>query len=527
MEENKSARSVSVIKSAFIVIVFTLVAKVLGFVREICMGSSFGTSIDSDIYFWAMSITTTIFMAIATAVSSAMLPTLNEYRLKDEKDKMKKYIYKIFSLTSLIAIVIIAILIVTAPWFVKLIAVKYTGENLDLAIKLVQILSVSFMVIMMTHVAKTILQANEKFFVYSIISLPYNILIIIYLLFFSNKFGIEGLAYVTVCGWLCQFLIQLPSIKKSDSSLGLNFHFKDEDIKKFLFLLIPLLLSSLVYSINTLVDKSIALSLSDGKVSGLTYGYSTYSAIVTVLVLGISSVLYPKFIESRMKLSKEEFKDEMVEILKIMTYISLPLMICFLTLSKEIIEVAYMRNNFTALSVELSSYALAFYALGTLSYAIQEILLKIFYSLKESKVPMITSIITVVINVVLDFVLVNTKLDYMGLALATSIAITCNAIMLFICLEHKFGSLKKRRIFLTIFKSLLSLVLSVVCARGIIHHMYSLANGTLINLCVLLLAMVVAGLIYLGISYLLKMDETHFVVSELLKLKKQKHNKEN
>lgn len=520
----KNKKSIGVIKSASIVIIVTLISKLLGFVREICMGSSFGTGIESDIYFWAMSVTTVIFMAFATAISSAMLPTLNEYRLRQENDKLKKYINKIFTLSFVVSVVVIAILIVTAPFFVELIARHYTGENLQLAILLVQILSVSFIFISLAYVAKTILQANEKFFMYSIISLPYNIMIILYLIFFSDKYGIEGLAIVTVCGWLCQLLIQYPSLMKCKTKFRFDFKLKDGEVKKFIILFFPLLVSSLIYSINTFVDKSIALNLADGKVAGLNYGYNMYSSIVTTIILGISTVLYPKFIESKVINSKEEFKDEIISVLKIMIYISLPLMVCFIVLNKELVEVAYMRNSFDATSVELTRWSLIFYALGTVSYTFQEILLKIFYSLKETKVPMITSIITVCVNIILDFVLVNTALEYKGLALATTLAITLNAIMLFIALEKRFGSLRKRKIFITLIKSCLSLILSAVAALFIIGKLYSLTNGLLINIGVLILAVAAAGILYLLVSYLLRMDETDYIFTDILKIKKKKND---
>ncbi|MCQ2977088.1 MAG: murein biosynthesis integral membrane protein MurJ [archaeon] len=520
MEKNKG---LGVIKSASIVIVVTLISKLLGFVREICMGSSFGTSIESDIYFWAMSVTTVIFMAIATAVASAMLPTLNEYRLKKENDKLKKYINKIFTLSFIVSVVIIAILVITSPWFVKLIAVKYSGSELDLAIQLVRILSISFLFIMVAYIAKTILQANEKFFMYSIISLPYNIFIILYLIFFSDKFGIEGLALVTVCGWLCQYLIQIPSLRKCKSKFGFNFKLKDDEVKKFVILFLPLLVSSLIYSINTLVDKSIALNLDDGKVAGLNYGYNIYQSIATTIIIGISTVLYPKFVESKVVNSKEEFKEEIISVLKIMTYIALPLMVCFIVLNKQIVEVAYMRNSFTAESVELTRFSLIFYSLGTLSYTFQEMLLKIFYSLKESKIPMITSIITVVLNIALDIWLVQTPLNYKGLALATTIAVTLNAIMLFVALEKRFGSLRKRKILLTFIKAILSLVLPGIACYFIINNLYVTGASLIINFLVILLAVAVSGILYFVSSYILRMEETEYILTDILKIKKKKN----
>lgn len=515
--ENKN-KPQSVIKSASIVIAVTLLVKILGFVREICMGYAFGTSIESDIYFWAMNVTTVIFMAIATAASSAMLPALKEFKVKNENDKMKKYISKIFTFTLSVSVILALIWIFDAPWFTKLIATKFEGEYLGLATKILQILSVSVVFIVLAYIAKTILQANEKFFMYSFISFPYNILIIIYILFFADKFGIIGLAWVTVIGWLFQFLIQIPVLKKLNVNIDVDFHFKDEEVKKFAILILPLLVSSLIYSINTLVDKSIALNLADGKVAGLNYGYNMYQSIATTIILGISSVLYPKFVEAKVNGGNEQMRKDVSYILKIMSFIALPMMVCFIALNKELVEVAYMRGSFDATSVEFTRWALICYALGTFSYTFQEMLMKVFYSLKDSKTPMITSLISVALNVVLDFALVRV-LDYKGLAIATTIAITLNMIMLYIALEVKLGRFMNGRILLTILRSLISLILPVFAAKWITGAWYVSGGSLLMNLIVILAAVLAAGILYFLCSWILQMDETKFIIDEFLKRK--------
>ena len=132
MEENKVSQKV--IKSALIVIIATVLVKVFGFAREVVMGSVFGTGTDSNIYFWAISITTTIYMAFATAVSTSMLPTIKEHKVNNSKEKLQSYINKIFTLGLLISMFVMTILIFTAPSYVSLIAKNYEGETLQKAI---------------------------------------------------------------------------------------------------------------------------------------------------------------------------------------------------------------------------------------------------------------------------------------------------------------------------------------------------------------------------------------------------------
>ena len=152
--------------------------------------------------------------------------------------------------------------------------------------------------------------------------------------------------------------------------------------------------------------------------------------------------------------------------------------------------------------------------------------MKVFYSLKDSKTPMITSLISVVINIVLDFALVNV-LDFKGLALATTIAITLNMIMLYIALEVKIGRFMNGRILLTIIKSLISLILPVIAAKFITGALYVTGGSLLINLGVIMLAAVVAGILYFLVSWLIRMDETKFLIDEYVKKKNKKGENNN
>ncbi len=378
-----ASKQEKLIKSASIVIIVTVCAKIFGFFREMAMGFAFGTGPETGLYNWATSVTTVIYLAFASAIAFAMLPALNEYRLEGKDEHLKKYINKIITFGIAICCVIMPILIVSAPAYVGLMARNLEGHELILTITLVQLLVPSLIFITITYMTKTILQAYEKFFIYSVVSLPYNLILLLYLIFFAEKFGIYGLAIATVIGWISQIVIQLPMLYKLKVRYTPDVNLKDKDVGKFITLMMPLLVSTLVYSVNTMVDKTLALSLSPAKVAGLNYGYMIYSSIVTTIILGISTVLFPKFIEAKVLKTKDEQRQELGSILSVMIYIAAPLMVAFIVLSKPFVEVAYMRGKFDAVSVELTDIKLIFYSLGTLSYAISDILQKMFFELGD------------------------------------------------------------------------------------------------------------------------------------------------
>ncbi len=509
------------INAALIVVLITAFAKVAGFLRDIFIANIFGTGYDSDVYFMSIKITTTIFMAIASAISIAMLPILKSYKINKQAKEADQYTSKILNLGVLFSLGIMVLFYLFTPHFVQFIARGFVDEKLAKTVELTYILTPTILFITLTYVVKGLLQANEKFFVYSITSLPFNLILVVYLAFFAPQYGISGLAVATLIGWVSQFAIQLPTaFFNIRYRYHLNFDFFNEEIKKFMVLLLPIFLSTAVYTINTLVDSSIASRLSEGKLAGLNYGYIIYSSIVTTIIVGITTVLFPKFIETNEKSEEGKLKTEIEKSLNTMLYIAAPIMVFLILFSRPLIEIAYMRGEFNERSVQLTQFSFIFYTVGTIGYTFNEVLNKAFFAIKNSKIPMMVSIVMVSINVILDVVL-SKYLDYIGLALATSIAVTVTVPILYLILQKKVGRIKVLRLGVSFIKIGIILTALSYMANFILQRFYITAGNLFINLGVLFLTGVLSAILYILITYLSRIDEAKYLVHHYLKLKKK------
>ena len=77
----------------------------------------------------------------------------------------------------------------------------------------------------------------------------------------------------------------------------------------------------------------------------------------------------------------------------------------------------------------LTSKALLFYSIGMIGYGLMEILNKAFYAMQDSKTPMKTSVVAIILNIVLSLTLVK-YMGYTGLPLAASITSIVIAILM-------------------------------------------------------------------------------------------------
>ena len=243
------------IKTAGFMIVATCAAKLCGLLRDSFIGAFFGTGSATDAYFAATKIPLLFFdVIIGGVISAAFIPVFNEYLERSSKARALEFANRFINVILTITGLMCVLGILFAPLLMDLITPGLVGETRELAIRLSNIL---FPMIIFTGLAYSfvgILQSFGEFNIPAIISLVSNGIMILYLLIFRDRFGVTGLAVAMLIGWAMQAAVQIPSLIKFQYKYKLDFHFNDEGLKKTALLAIPLLISTWVQPIGSLVN---------------------------------------------------------------------------------------------------------------------------------------------------------------------------------------------------------------------------------------------------------------------------------
>lgn len=506
------------IQTIVMVIALTILAKCGGFVRNMLISSNFGAGLESDTYFMALKITSTVFMTIGSAITTTMIPIIVGYLKKEDKKKAFEFANKIFTILFSIGLFIVSMGMMGASYYTKWIVKGFSGEKLSLTIKLTQTMFPILICIMISYICVSLLQSFGKFSITSVLSVPYNIILITYLVFFAARFGVQGLAIATLIGWVSQFMIQLPYLYKKGYRVKLILDFKDPDVRTFFKLILPIFLSTMVYSVNNIIDARLASTLSEGKVSALDYAFGVYTAIATMTIYGISTVLFPKFAKHTSTDDYDAFKRQIVSTIKVLCFLLIPITVGLATLSKPIVRLAFERGAFNEQGVFFTKIALTYYTIGMIGFGIQEVLNKAFFALKDTKTPMKFGIVSVTINIVLNIILIKV-MDLAGLALATSLATITNAILLYISLMKKIGNLDTKNILITLSKVLISSGIMAVAT----FKMYQYLVVCIGMSSFVLKGITVGGSIFVGIiTYalvvvLLKVEEAKYIIDHFIR----------
>lgn len=447
----------------------TLLSKAAGLLRDIFIAARYGTeSVQATAYSYASSLPVQLFdFTLGAAVLATFIPIYNSYLEKGDEKRAKQFSDSFISITVLISTIISVLCMLFSKYIGFFIAPDLDAQTQILLQKLIIIVLPTTIFTTLAYSFVGILQSLGEFNVPAVISLVSNSVIILYLVFFDN---IYGLCFAMLLGWGMQFIIQIPSLKKRKYSFSLSLNFKDPGIREAATLALPILVSSWVQPISVFINKRYASAITGGG-PALDYANRFYIIVVGVFVFAITNYIFPALSKKMGADDRNGFSEIVTQSVRIMLLIITPVMIGISLISEDIIMMIYGRGQFTDYSIRLTSNALRFYTLGMVAYGINEILNKCFYSMKNPRVPMIASVFGIITTIIVSYLSMNVwELGISGLAASSVCAVIVVAVILIVCLERKISFINKSLFFhiLKIAAAVLLMSLTVVAVKGVV-----------------------------------------------------------
>ncbi|NHC21517.1 murein biosynthesis integral membrane protein MurJ, partial [Bacillus sp. MM2020_4] len=342
----------------------------------------------------------------------------------------------------IISIVFSLVFIFTSKWIVTIIAPGIQGTAyFRVAVLMSQIMIPSIIFLTTSSIITSVLQINNKFYISSSINISNNIITIIFA-FVGGLFGnIYWLAIGTLFGAVSQLIIQLPSYRRLGLSFKVSLDINVKPIRETLKLVGPAFIGIAAFQINTLVDRYIASGLGEGSIAALTLANRLLIIPQGLFVVAIYTVNFPILTKMFNKGDIESFRRVYSEGISLITLLTIPLSFYLYFFSEPLIQIFFEYNSFDSQATTYTANALKMFSVGMLGLCLREYLVKVYYSMKMTMVPMYTSIFAIILNIILSLFL-SSRMGYEGIALATSIAMTVATILLliiFIMRQGDFG----------------------------------------------------------------------------------------
>lgn len=436
-------------RSGLLVMIITMVSRVLGLVRAGIIAYYFGASAMTDAFFSAFKVSNFFRQLLGEgALGSSFIPLYNERVESEGEENSKQFIYSILNLLFIFSTIVTILMLIFSQGIIDGIVSGFPDETKIIASRLLKIMSVYFVFISLSGMVCAILNNFKQFAVPASTSIFFNLAIILASMYFGKTYGIDALAYGVVIGGLFQFLVVLPAFFKIMKGYSFKIDWKDPYLKKIFIMICPMLIGIVARQVNTIVDQMFASYLAEGGVSALENATRLYLLPVGVFGVSISTVIFPALSKAMSKNDLDGATDNIVKGLNILLFLIIPSTAVLTFYAPEVIRLTLSYGKFDEEAVRVTSQALLYYSLGLYFYTAIYLMTRAFYSVKNSKYPVKFSIISIVINIVLNFLLIK-SMAYRGLALSTSIASGVNFFLLLIVFRRKYinFSLKKSYIF--------------------------------------------------------------------------------
>lgn len=504
-------------KSAFWLMVVTMLSKVLGFGREIVLGYFYGTTAYSDVYVVAMNIPLVVCSAIGAALVTTFIPLYQEI-LKDRgEERALKFSNNIMFIVIIAGFILGALGYIFAEPLVKLFAMHYSGEKLKLAVEFVRIMMSGAVCIGLSNLMTSYLQIKGNFTIPGMVGFPNNIIIITSIILSAVLGNIYILAIGSLLGMASQFLFQVPFAIKKGFKFKPTIDLKDEYLRKMLWMVMPVFIGVAVTQVNTMVDRSLASGLGDGVITALNNANKLNGFVMGLFIATLGSVIYPTLSRLSSENNKEKFAESVSSSVNSVNLLVMPASVGAMVLATPIVRLLFERGAFDDRSTALTATALVFYSIGMIAFGLRDILGKVFYSLKDTTTPMLNGVTAVILNIVLNISLVRV-MGHGGLALATSLSSLICILLLFRSLKKKIGYYGQDKIRATFIKTLIASLVMGVVTYFVYKFLFGILGLGFIQEAISLgVSIAIGGAIYLALIIVFKVEEVNMAIDMIKK----------
>lgn len=490
----------------FLLMLVSVLSKAFGFLREIVLAYFYGASGISDAYLISSTIPTVIFAFLATALATSYIPLYTQIQKERGKEQALRFSNNIINFLLLFCILIAAVCLVFAEPIVRAFASGFAGETLRLAVFFTRISIAAVFFMGLTYILRSYLQIRDDFISPALIGFPYNIILIASVIV-SVRINYIFLPLGLVLAIAAQFFFVLPFAWKKGYRYEPVLDRHDENVRKVVYLALPVILGTSVSQINTLVDRTLASGIAVGGISALNYASRLNGFIQDIFVISLSTVMYPFISRMAADNNMEGLKKSLAEAVNAVSLIVVPITAGTMIFAVPIVNFLFARGAFDIKAAELTSSALFFYAAGMLGIAFNEILSKTFYALQDTRTPMANAVIALIANIILNLVL-SRFLGIGGLALATSISMLLAAFLMFASLRRKIGPFGVMNILVTFARIVLASAVMGVSA-WLVYRV--LLAGAGMNKA-LILAVISGAVVYGVIIYFMRIREAEIII---------------
>ncbi|NOX20419.1 MAG: murein biosynthesis integral membrane protein MurJ [Nitrospirae bacterium] len=505
-------------RSASVMSFAILLSRVLGFIRDMVLARYLGATGLSDTFFVAFRVPNLLRELFAEgSMSSAFVPVLTEVSAKKGDEEARRLTSITFTFICVSAGIVVILGIIFSPQIVRLIAPGFQSvEKLRITVLLTRIMFPFLLFVSLAALCMGALNVKKVFFIPSLASSWFNLTVIICVVVLTALTGkpiIAAAVGITIGGFM-QFATQVPAFLKKGYRFNLNWNFSDSGLKKMGRLVLPTTIGLAVSQINIFVSTILASYLREGSITYLYYSMRLIQFPVGIFGVAMGMAVLPALSRHAAMKDMRSLREDFSYAIRMLFFITVPSMMGLIALREPIVNLLFQRGEFDYTATQGTAFSLIFYSLGIWSIVGVRVVVSAFYSMQDTRTPVIVAAMAMLLNILLSLVLMG-PLNHGGLALANSIASWANFSVLFFVLRRRLVSVDGKRIIRGFLKILAASAVMALIAWALLRGHIWQESGYLAKKSLYLGATILlSGVVYAGCCKIFGVEE----LSEVLRL---------
>jgi putative peptidoglycan lipid II flippase len=517
-----SAPPQSVLKGTAILFAGRVTGRLLGLVREVVAASLFGAGRAMDCFNLSFTVLISMRQLFAEQFHTPLVPAYFQRKEESGEHAALESLRAISTRLSLTTLIVCIGVFAVARQIITLIAPGFDEDQLQLSTTLLRWFAVGGLGIILHRFFSGVHTCFFRYTVVAFAPLLLNVGAISAMAFYAVKYGIVSLASGMALGFLAILYTLLFFLPHRNGVLKPRWGRGDRGLSIYGAMLMPLFIAVSFEQVQLFVDRALASGLPEGTLSAQGYALR-FVRMTSDLFLGtLGTVFFPIFSSLAARGEKSEFSKKFSLALQGSMLILIMAGALLIAFALPIVRVLFERGAFTREATTLTSSLIVYYAVAYLGRALLLIIMRGFNAHGNTRIPVITTVISVAVMIAFDFILIG-PMGIHGLALATAIGYSVNVLLIYsIFTRHLTAG--------STLANLKTIITALVLAGAISWFLLRVWNaleerqfitGVLSQSIALILVLTIAIAVYSGCLFFLRVPALQFI------LEKIKHSRNN
>lgn len=444
-----------------------LLAAGMGLLRNRIIARQFGLTADLDAFFAAFKLPDLLFTIVAGgALATAFIPVFAQH-LTNEGDRSNAWrlTSAVTNLVCVVVTILSMIAAIFAPWLVRtIIAPGFEASQQAETVAVMRIVLVSTLFFGISAVQSSALHGFRHFLTPALAPIFYPVGVIIGALFLAPEWGIRGLAIGAVIGAFLHLAVKLPMLLHFGFRWQPILDLRSPDLRRILSLMGPRVLDLGVFQLTLIMSTNLASRLGSGSVGALEWGWEFMQLPETVIGTAFGLVVFPTLAQLAAQEDRDSLRQTLDDSLRLLLALTVPAACGLIILGLPLINLVYQGGAFDAEAGQAVNLTLRYYALGLVGHVCLEVVARVFFAQQDTITPLIVAGGAALLQLGIALGLMG-PLGTGGIALANSIAITVEVLVLIFLLHRRMDGINSMPIALYLLRVLLS---GAIMSAGVI-----------------------------------------------------------